>query len=150
MVKSTSVNLGDRIMSGTVTGTPNILLRLEALFVVIGAAAAYARLGASWWLFAVLILAPDLSMLGYLVGRKAGAAVYNLVHWYGLAFACIGCGVFGHAPLVLAIGLIWVTHIGFDRALGFGLKYAEGFGVSHLGLMGRPRGAAQLQSADAR
>jgi len=137
-------------MSGTVTGTPNILLRLEALFVVIGAAAAYARLGASWWLFAVLILAPDLSMLGYLVGRKAGAAVYNLVHWYGLAFACIGCGVFGHAPLVLAIGLIWVTHIGFDRALGFGLKYAEGFGVSHLGLMGRPRGAAQLQSADAR
>ncbi len=31
-------------------------------------------------LFVVLILAPDLSMLGYLAGSRVGAAVYNVVH----------------------------------------------------------------------
>ena len=135
-------------MSGIVTGAPNLLLRLEGLFVFIGACTAYALVGASWWLFAVLILAPDLSMLGYLAGRKAGAAAYNLAHWYGLPFACMGWGVFLHVPLALAVGLIWAAHIGADRALGYGLKYADGFGVTHLGAKGQARSAAQLQPAD--
>lgn len=126
-------------MCGTVTGAPKMLLRLEALFVVIAATAAYARLGASWWLFAALILAPDLSMLGYFAGRKVGAAIYNVGHWYGLPFACIAWGVFGQTPQVLAVGLIWAVHIGIDRALGYGLKYPDGFGFSHLGLIGKAR-----------
>lgn len=136
-------------MSGIVTEAPKILLRLEALFVLIAASAAYARLGASWWVFAILFLAPDLSMLGYLAGRKAGAAIYNVGHWYGLPFACIAWGVFGQAHQVLALGLIWAAHIGLDRALGYGLKYADGFGFSHLGLMGKARSAAQGRPADA-
>ncbi len=136
-------------MSGTVTGAPNVLLLLEALFVLIAAAAAYARSDANWWMFAILFLAPDLSMLGYLAGRKAGAAIYNAGHWYGLPFACIAWGVFGQASLVLALGLIWIAHIGFDRALGYGLKYSDGFGFSHLGLMSKARGAARGQQADA-
>ena len=129
-------------MSGIVTRAPRTLLRLEALFVVIAALAAYARLGASWWLFAILFLAPDLSMIGYLAGRKAGAAIYNVFHWYGLPFACIAWGLIGQAHQVLALGLIWAAHIGLDRALGYGLKYTEGFGFSHLGLMGQARNAA--------
>ena len=129
------------MVSGAVTRTPNLLLRLEALFVGVAACVAYSQLGVSWWLFAILILAPDLSMLGYLGGPKAGAATYNFAHWYGLPFACVGWGVFGHAHLVLAVGLIWVAHIGFDRALGYGLKYAEGFGFTHLGIKGRSSGA---------
>jgi hypothetical protein len=128
-------------MSGTVTGAPNILLRLESLFVLIGATVAFAELGISWWYFAGLILLPDLSILGYLAGPKVGAIVYNTVHWYGLPFACIALGVFGHVPQVLAVGLIWAAHIGFDRALGFGLKSADGFGFTHLGSMGKARNA---------
>jgi hypothetical protein len=128
---------------GAVTGAPKMLLRLEGLFVLIAASAAFVRLGASWRLFAAVFLAPDLSMLGYLAGRKAGAALYNLGHWYGLPFACMAWGVFEQAPQVLAVSLIWTAHIGFDRGLGFGLKYADGFGASHLGLMGNARNAAQ-------
>ena len=136
-------------MSGAVTGTPRMLLRLEALFVAMAALAAYARLGAGWWLFAVLVLAPDLSMLGYLAGRKAGAALYNAGHWHGLPWACIAFGVFDHAPQVLAVGLIWSAHIGIDRALGYGLKYADGFGAGHLGLIGKTRSEAHRRAATA-
>lgn len=134
-------------MPGIVTGTPLMLLRLEALFVVVAAAAAYARLDNEWWMFAALFLVPDLSMLGYLAGRKVGAAFYNFAHWYGLAFACIGWGVFGQAPQLLAVGLIWAAHIGVDRALGYGLKYPDGFGFSHLGLIGKARREAQRIAA---
>ena len=126
-------------MSGITTGAPNALLRLEALLVVVTAAVAYARLGESWWLFAGLFLAPDLSMLGYVAGGKAGAAAYNVGHWYGVPFAGIALGVFGQAPLLLAVGLIWVAHIGVDRVLGYGLKYTDGFGFTYLGLVGKLR-----------
>ena len=42
------------------------------------------------------------------------------------------CGI-----LVLAVALVWCAHIGFDRALGYGLKYAAGFRETHLGRLGR-------------
>ncbi len=37
---------------------------------------------------------------------------------------------------MIAVALVWLAHIGFDRALGYGLKYAEGFGFTHLGRLG--------------
>ena len=114
-----------------------MLLRLEGLSVLIAASAAYAWQGGSWWLFAALFFVPDLSMLGYLGGRKAGAMLYNVGHWYVLPLACVAWGVSGQATQVLATGLVWAAHIGFDRALGYGLKYGEGFGFSHLGAMGK-------------
>jgi hypothetical protein len=40
-------------------------------------------------------------------------------------------------PLTLSIAMIWLAHIGFDRALGYGLKYQAGFGFTHLGRIGR-------------
>jgi hypothetical protein len=40
------------------------------------------------------------------------------------------------SPLVLSIAMIWLAHIGFDRALGYGLKYSVGFGFTHLGRIG--------------
>ncbi|MEO9337092.1 DUF4260 domain-containing protein [Mesorhizobium sp. SB112] len=131
-------------MSGYVTGTPKLLLRLEGLCVLAVATAAYQQQSLSWWVFAVLFLAPDLSMSGYLAGRKVGAAVYNAGHSYALPLACIAWGASEPRQMVLAVGLIWAAHIGFDRALGYGLKYSSGFGVSHLGLIGtakRERGS---------
>ena len=100
-------------------------------------AALYARIGASWWLFAALFLAPDLSMLGYLAGACWGARVYNAIHTY-VTPATLGlCALLSHAQLALAIALIWASHIGVDRLLGYGLKYADGFGYTHLGRIGK-------------
>jgi hypothetical protein len=115
-----------------------LLLRLEGLAVASASGLLYARTGASWWLFAALWIAPDLSMLGYLDSPCRGARVYNAFHTYVLpailALAALGLHLHG---LVLPIALIWINHIGVDRALGYGLKYAEGFGWTHLGRPGK-------------
>ncbi len=118
-----------------------LLLRLEGLVAATATAVLYARMGASWWLFAALWLAPDLSMLGYL-GRPCRAArIYNAFHTY------LGPGVLGlsafllHAHAMLPVALIWANHIGVDRLLGYGLKYGDGFGWTHLGLVGAARRA---------
>ena len=41
------------------------------------------------------------------------------------------------SPLILLIAMIWLAHIGFDRALGYGLKYERGFGFTHMGRIGK-------------
>ena len=97
----------------------------------------YARIGASWWLFAALWLAPDFSMLGYLAGPCWGARVYNAFHTYVTPAALALCGLLLHARVDFAVALIWANHIGVDRLLGFGLKYADGFGYTHLGRGGK-------------
>jgi hypothetical protein len=113
------------------------LLRVEGLAVAAVSAALYARYGASWWLFAALWLAPDLSMVGYLRGAAWGSRVYNAVHSYATP-ATLGFVAFLlHAHLSLALALIWVNHIGVDRLLGYGLKYSEEFSLTHLGRIGR-------------
>jgi hypothetical protein len=118
------------------------LLRLEGLAAAALSAAFYARTGASWWLFAALWIAPDLSMLGYLAGPCWGARVYNAVHTYVLP-AVLGLSAFLlHAHVLLPVALIWINHIGVDRLLGYGLKYTNGFGWTHLGTLGKRRGAA--------
>jgi hypothetical protein len=111
-----------------------LLLRLEGLVVAAISAALYARSGASWWLFAALWLAPDLSMLGYVTGRPCwGARIYNAFHTYLLPGVLALAAASLHARQLAPIALIWINHIGVDRFLGFGLKYAEGFAFTHLG-----------------
>ncbi len=112
-------------------------LRLEGLAVLAVAVAAYAQLGAGWGAFALLFLLPDLSLLAYLAGSRVGAMAYNAAHSYIGPAALLGAGFVGDLPAALAVGLIWSAHIGFDRALGYGLKYAGGFGETHLGRIGR-------------
>ena len=119
------------------TGGVAPLLRLEGLAALAAAVSAYAFIGGSWPLFALLLLAPDLAMIGYRFGPVAGAAAYNAVHAY-LAPAALGAaGLALGAPTMQALALIWIAHIGLDRALGYGLKYATGFGDTHLGRVGR-------------
>jgi hypothetical protein len=113
------------------------ILRLEGAAALAAAVALYAHAGLSWPLFALLILAPDLSMFAYLIGPRAGAAAYNLVHTYALGVPLALAGYFLASPIGLALGLIWIAHIGMDRMLGYGLKYASGFRDTHLGRIGR-------------
>jgi hypothetical protein len=123
--------------TGTVTGGVRTMLRLEGLTLLAGMTALYAFWGGPWWLYAVLFFAPDLSFASYLVGPKIGAWVYNAMHSTIVPMGMLTVG-FGFAPpLVLSLALIWLAHIGFDRALGYGLKYASGFGFTHLGRIGR-------------
>ena len=100
----------------------------------------YARLQGSWLLFALLFLVPDVSMIGYLRDRRIGAGVYNAVHTY-LGPALLGAGALWIGSTTAGqIAVIWACHIGFDRLLGFGLKYPSGFGDTHLGDLTSPEG----------
>ena len=119
------------------TGGVNILLRLEGLTLFLGMILLYAVWGGSWLLFAVLFLVPDLSFLAYLADAKTGAVVYNAAHSYLAPVALMTSGFAIGDPLTLSIAMIWLAHIGIDRALGYGLKYAEGFGYTHLGRIGK-------------
>jgi hypothetical protein len=123
--------------AGVASGGVRVLLRLEGAAAFAAAAALYAHAGFSWPVFALGFLAPDLAMLGYLAGPRAGAALYNFAHTYALALALAAAGFFGGLPLLAAAGLIQIAHIGFDRALGFGLKYSTAFGDTHLGRLAR-------------
>jgi Domain of unknown function (DUF4260) len=121
-----------------VAGAPRALLRLEGLFVFVLSIALYARMDESWWLFAILFLAPDLSFFAYLAGPRVGAIAYNAVHTSAGPLLLVMAGLLVPYQLAVAIGLIWLAHCGIDRALGYGLKYEAGFGFTHLGRIGRP------------
>jgi hypothetical protein len=130
---------------GFVIGGPGVLLRLEALAALAGLAAWYQAASANWLLFAVLFLVPDLSMLGYLAGRRIGAACYNAAHSYVGPIALIAAAQVD--ARLLPFGLIWATHVAFDRALGYGLKYGTAFGDTHLGQTGKRKAAARVAAA---
>lgn len=123
----------------SVAGLPRILLRLEGAALLGLSVLLYARLDRSWWLFVILLLAPDVGMLGYVRGTRVGAVAYNLFHSYLAPAALAMAGVLAEDHLTISLALIWFAHIGFDRALGYGLKYPEGFEHTHLGRIGRRR-----------
>ena len=137
---STASALPEQIAANPARGSSILfLLRLEGLVVTTATALIYARTGASWWLFAALWLAPDLSMLGYLAGSCRGARIYNAFHTYvGPGVLALGALLPG-ARFALPLALIWANHIGVDRLLGFGLKCGDGFGFTHLGRRGKQR-----------
>jgi Domain of unknown function (DUF4260) len=122
-------------MNTPVTGALRWVLRIEALAVLLVSAWAYSRWGGTWAQFALCFLLPDVAFLGYLVSARVGAVAYNLTHSYASAFTLLAGGVLGAQPLALSMALIWIAHIGFDRALGYGLKYSAGFGFTHLGVL---------------
>lgn len=112
---------------------PKLLLHLEGLAVFLAAAFLYRATGASWGRFALLFFAPDLAMLGYLLGPRVGATCYNAGHTYTGPLLLALAGHLAARPVLLAIALIWAAHIGFDRLLGYGLKYGTAFKETHLG-----------------
>ena len=112
------------------------LLRLEGLALATAACLAYWHVSGDWKWFAILFLAPDLSMAFYLFGSRVGAFAYNAAHSTLGAAALALLGVAMQRADLVSLALIWLAHIGFDRALGYGLKRASGFGDTHLGRIG--------------
>lgn len=123
--------------TGATTGVVRQVLRLEGLVILVAALICYSRYGAGWGIFAATYLVPDLSFAGYLAGPRVGAITYNVAHSYTGAVASVSAAILFPTVVPLAIGLVWCAHIGFDRALGYGVKYSHGFGFTHLGLIGK-------------
>jgi hypothetical protein len=129
--------VAEKTPDGVVTGLPRLLLRTEGAVLVAVSAFIYAEYGRSWILFAVLLLAPDIGMLGYLADTRVGAVTYNLMHTYLGPGILLVMSVAVDSPLTISIAFIWFAHIGFDRALGYGLKHTDAFGHTHLGFIGK-------------
>lgn len=111
---------------------PPSLLRLEGLAVLAGALGLYLTFGGPLWLLAVLALAPDLSMAGYVAGPRLGSYAYNAAHTYVGPLALGTAGFWGGVELAVLVALVWTAHIGVDRLVGYGLKYPTGFRDTHL------------------
>ncbi|MES2220455.1 MAG: DUF4260 domain-containing protein [Acidobacteriota bacterium] len=138
--RATIFHTNDLIASqGAVFGATRTWLRAEGLAVLVFSVLLYWKLNASWWIFAVLLLAPDLSMLGYAVSARAGRLCYNVVHSYVLPLSVAMGAIATHHVAALPLVCIWTAHIGMDRSLGYGLKLSDVFGETHLGTLGKPR-----------
>ncbi len=85
----------------------------------------------------MLFLAPDLSFLGYLAGPRIGAIIHDAAHSTIAPMALMTASFGFTPPLLISVAMIWLAHIGIDRALGYGLKYSAGFGFTHLGRIGK-------------
>ena len=131
---------------------PRSLLRAEGLAAFLAATGAYLALDGPLWLFALLILAPDLSMLGYVLGDRVGAAAYNAGHAYVLPLSLGALGYWRSSSLAVLVALVWAAHIGVDRFAGYGLKYPTGFRDTHLARLddrsGRSIAAPVVEPAD--
>ncbi len=111
---------------------PAALLRVEGVALLVLSVLLYRANGGGWLMFGALLLAPDLSMLGYLAGPQVGAAIYNAFHTYAMPAVVGALGMIFASPLVVAVALIWFAHIGMDRTVGYGLKYPSSIKDTHL------------------
>ncbi len=112
---------------------PRLLLRIEALALLVLALVIYWAIDGSWGLFFALVLVPDIGLLGYVAGRRIGAFCYNVTHFAALPFGLGVLAAAGGVRIAGLVSLIWIAHIGIDRALGLGLKYATDPKDTHLG-----------------
>lgn len=110
---------------------PAVLLHLEGAVLLALAVWLFGWSGGNWWLFALLILAPDLAMVGYLRSQELGAVIYNAFHIYLGPAILAAIGLLSGNWLLVQLGLIWFAHIGMDRLMGYGLKYPTNFKDTH-------------------
>ena len=113
------------------------VLKLEEAMMLLFGFFIFMQLYLQWWWCLVLILTPDIGMVGYLFGNKVGAFSYNLFHHKGLAILIYLAGIYFSIPLCQLIGVILFSHSSLDRILGYGLKYDKGFKFTHLGEIGK-------------
>lgn len=91
----------------------------------------------SWWVYLLILIAPDISFVGYAAGNIVGAFCYNLFHHKGIAIAVFLTGFILKDDWMQVIGIILFGHSSLDRTVGYGLKLSEGFKYTHLGRIGR-------------
>ncbi|APO43060.1 DUF4260 domain-containing protein [Paenibacillus xylanexedens] len=109
-----------------------ILIKIENAIVAALGTYFYFSYGYSWWVFLLLLLAPDIFMFGYAFGNKVGAYVYNIAHTFVTPVLLLLAGHMFSISFLTMIGFIWLVHIGVDRTVGYGLKYTTDFKNSHI------------------
>ena len=113
------------------------LLKLEEAFMFGLSIFLFSKLDYAWWWYPVLILTPDLSMVGYIMNTRVGAITYNFIHHKALGISIYVLGAVLANQLLQLTGLILFGHSSIDRVLGYGLKYSDSFQNTHLGVIGR-------------
>jgi Domain of unknown function (DUF4260) len=125
--------------NGFVTGKVRGLLKLEGAAIFLFALMAYEFMGFPWGFFILVFFIPDLAFFAYFHSPKLGAIIYNIMHAYILPLLLFAYGFFVSSSIANQLAIVWIAHIGFDRALGFGLKYARGFRYTHFGKLGHSK-----------
>lgn len=113
------------------------IIKIEELAMFILSIHFFHQLPFEWWWFPALLLAPDISMLGYLINSKVGAYSYNLFHHKAIAIIVWMIGVYFQNNQLLFAGIILFAHSSMDRVFGYGLKYLNSFHNTHLGIIGQ-------------
>lgn len=108
------------------------LIKLEDLGFFLLSLYFYSQTGHSWWLYALLILLPDIGMVGYAVNKNLGAIIYNIFHHRGLAVLLLLFGWVSISEYVALAGIILLSHASLDRVFGYGLKYPDDFKHTHM------------------
>jgi len=113
------------------------ILKLEEVAIFLLCIFLFSKLDFAWWWFPAFLFLPDIGMVGYLIDPKTGALTYNLLHHRLVAsLVTMYALTYGNAYWQFA-GIILFAHISFDRSLGYGLKYNDGFNNTHLGAIGK-------------
>jgi hypothetical protein len=112
-----------------------IILSLEYIAGVVLSLYLFSLADSRWWLYLVLFFTPDIAMVGYVISSKIGAACYNFTHHLGVAVFLYVIGKLVHMPTMELVGIVWLGHLYFDRSLGYGLKYADNFKHTHIGML---------------
>ena len=129
---------------GGAQGSVRSLLRGEGAALFAACLIVYAIwVDTPWWYFAVLFLAPDLSFIAFLAGRRVGAMVYNAAHTTIGPIIVVSAGLSAANPWLTAAAVIWAAHIGIDRAVGYGIRYPDNFEQTHLGAVGALKKATE-------
>jgi hypothetical protein len=113
------------------------IIRIEEFGIFLFSLYLFSTLDYAWWLFPLLLLVPDISMIGYLSGTQLGAALYNFFHFRALALLLFVIGQVSSNPLISLIGIMLFAHSSLDRAFGYGLKFGDSFQHTHLGRIGK-------------
>ena len=122
---------------------PIFYQRLESAVIFVASVALYFHQQFSLLWFVIFLFSIDVFMLGYLVNKLVGAHIYNIGHSFVIPATLLTLGAYYDNRLFIAAAIIWTAHIGMDRALGYGLKFASGFGDTHLGRIGRSEKSGQ-------
>lgn len=108
------------------------LIKIEGFIVLVSASYFYFSNGYHLGMFLLLLLVPDVFMIGYAVNNKIGAYLYNFAHTYTTPILLLLTGNMMSVNSLIMISFIWIAHIGMDRMLGYGLKYPSGFKNTHI------------------
>jgi len=106
---------------------------------------------APWWVYILMLIGPDIGMLGYLINARVGAVTYNILHHKGVPILIIvlTSGALHERfisymlsmtefdiPWPLVAAVILYGHASLDRIFGYGLKFGDSFHHTHLGWIG--------------